>query len=331
LEEVPHNPLVSIGLPVYNEERFLEKALDSLLSQDYPDLEVIVSDNCSSDRTPTICERYATRDARVRYRQNETNVGAVENFNRVFELVQGKYFMLAGGHDLWDARMISRSVSILEADERVVLAYSGGMFIDFDDQPLDLSMDHFETRGLNARKRYVKVIKNLGTCSSIYGVIRTDALRSCKRPQNIWGPDFCLLGELALKGDFAHISEPMFFRRLIRPEEEGDPERWKRRVLTTLDPEKNSKKAELVPCDLFHELRQSLLKIVWESNLGLTDKLRAHWATLSCFEKRFAVHLPAFLWRIRVPGYLRRTLERHRGSLAKARSGERLEDVRQDE
>lgn len=315
MNEVSQKPLVSIGLPVYNEERFLEKALESLLSQDYGNLELIVSDNCSTDRTPKICEAYAARDRRVRYIQNATNVGAVKSFNRIIELVQGKYFMLAGGHDLWHPTALSRCVSILEAEPGVVIAYSGGVFIDMNDQRMDLPTDQFDTRGLSARERYIKVIRTLATCSGMYGVIRTHALRESEPSQNIWGPDFCLLGELALKGEFALIPEPMFFRRLNRPDEEDQLEMRKRRVLEALDPSENSRKAELALPELFRELRQALLRRVRHSELSQPDKLRAYLATLLCFEERFGVRLPGFLWRKRVPGHLRRRMERYRAGL----------------
>ncbi|MEM4134638.1 MAG: glycosyltransferase, partial [Candidatus Micrarchaeia archaeon] len=80
------NPLVSIGMPVYNGERFIRQALDSLLAQDYENFELIISDNASEDKTPEICLEYAARDKRIRYYRNEKNMGAAWNFKRVFDL-----------------------------------------------------------------------------------------------------------------------------------------------------------------------------------------------------------------------------------------------------
>src|ERR1700682_6524394 len=89
-------PLVSIGLPVHNAERYLRQALDSLVGQDYPNVEVIVSDNASDDATQQICAEYAQRDARLFYHRVDRNMGAVWNFRRVFELAGGECFMGAG-------------------------------------------------------------------------------------------------------------------------------------------------------------------------------------------------------------------------------------------
>ena len=108
-------PLVSIGLPVYNAERHLAKALDSLLAQDYESFELIVSDNASTDSTQEICTSYAKRDSRLRYHRAEHNMGAIWNFNRVFELATGEYFMWAAHDDLRDPRYVSACLAAMQS------------------------------------------------------------------------------------------------------------------------------------------------------------------------------------------------------------------------
>ena len=78
-------PRVSVGVPVYNGERFIRQTLDSLVDQSFKDLEIVISDNASTDGTAAICEEYARRDDRIRYVRNERNVGLAKNFNRVVE------------------------------------------------------------------------------------------------------------------------------------------------------------------------------------------------------------------------------------------------------
>src|SRR6185436_16671018 len=87
-EERP-KPLVSIGLAVYNGARNVERALDTLLAQEFTDFELIVSDDASTDATPSICQRYAARDPRIRFVRAEQNRGAAWNFNRLVELARG--------------------------------------------------------------------------------------------------------------------------------------------------------------------------------------------------------------------------------------------------
>src|SRR5262245_10163897 len=123
-------PLVSIGLPVYNEQRFIRETVASLLAQDFEDLELIISDNASTDGTEEICRQFAARDPRVSYERSEVNRGAFVNFDRVFELAGAKYFMWAGAHDLWSPSFVSRAVGMLEADPQLVLAYPRPITID---------------------------------------------------------------------------------------------------------------------------------------------------------------------------------------------------------
>src|SRR3974377_1117825 len=93
-------PKVSIGLPVYNGENYLRLAIDSILTQDYTDFELIISDNASADATQEICREYTARDCRIRYYRNKINIGASGNYNRVFELARGGLFKWAAHDDV---------------------------------------------------------------------------------------------------------------------------------------------------------------------------------------------------------------------------------------
>src|SRR6516225_12243640 len=99
-------PLVSIGLFVYNGERFLEEALRSILNQTFTDFELIISDNASTDRTGEIAEAYAKRDDRIRYYRNEKNMGAGWNMRRVYGLAIGKYFKQAAADDILEPEFL---------------------------------------------------------------------------------------------------------------------------------------------------------------------------------------------------------------------------------
>ena len=87
-------PRVSIGMPIYNGETFLEETLVSLLEQTYTAFELIICDNASTDRTQEICQTYAAADTRIRYYRNEENLGAAPNYNRTFALAQGETFLI---------------------------------------------------------------------------------------------------------------------------------------------------------------------------------------------------------------------------------------------
>src|SRR5262245_48603442 len=132
-------PRISIGLPVYNGDRFLGEALDCLLSQTFEDFELIVADNASTDETPVICRAYAAADKRVRYVRNEVNIGAYRNFNKVFQLASGKYFKWAAADDVCHKELLARCLSVLETDSSVVAAYAKARFVDQDGQQLSLT------------------------------------------------------------------------------------------------------------------------------------------------------------------------------------------------
>lgn len=118
-------PKVSIGLPVYNGEEYLRKTLDCLLEQTFLDIEIIVSDDNSSDQTKDICLEYCEQDNRVRYFKQDKNFGMpVKNFRFVLDNAVGEYFMFASHDDSWDERYIEELVSVLDNDSNCSLAFS---------------------------------------------------------------------------------------------------------------------------------------------------------------------------------------------------------------
>lgn len=108
------NPLVSIGMPVYNGEKYIRRALDSLLAQDYENFELNISDNASTDGTWQICQEYAMKDARIKLNLNENDLGMLANFGVVLEKACGKYFMWAACDDFWAPGFVNAMVNELE-------------------------------------------------------------------------------------------------------------------------------------------------------------------------------------------------------------------------
>ena len=98
LSDAPH---VSIGLPVYNGERYLSETIESILKQSYRNFELIISDNGSTDQTQRICKTYAAKDRRIRCVRHEINRGANWNFRYVFGLARGIYFRWSSADDLF--------------------------------------------------------------------------------------------------------------------------------------------------------------------------------------------------------------------------------------
>ena len=96
---INYAPAVSIGMPVYNGEKYIREALDSLLAQTFENFELIISDNCSTDGTSHICKEYTSRDSRIRYIRQDTNIGPIANFEFVLQEARGEFFMWAACDD----------------------------------------------------------------------------------------------------------------------------------------------------------------------------------------------------------------------------------------
>src|SRR5262245_18445894 len=125
-----HQPSISIGLPVYNGERYLSATLDCFLAQTFGDFELTICDNASTDRTGEIAQAYQARDDRIRYYRNERNVGAIPNFNRPFARSSAPLFKWIAHDDLYEAYYLESCVSLLGRHPDAVLAHSATRFID---------------------------------------------------------------------------------------------------------------------------------------------------------------------------------------------------------
>lgn len=203
-------PRVSIGMPVFNGEKLIARALDSLLSQDFEDFELVISDNASTDRTGVICREYARGDERISYLLEETNLGAAVNFNKVALLAQGEYFMWAAHDDEWRPSYIGKCVDLLDEHPSAVLALSEIDFFCEDGESLaGRSYDNIDTLGMDVRGRVHELVSRMDWYA-VYGLMRTEALRSTRLAQPRFGSDVLLLLELLLLGDFVKVPEALF-------------------------------------------------------------------------------------------------------------------------
>ena len=209
-------PRVSIGLPVYNGERYLEAALESLLAQTFTDLELIISDNASTDETAAICRAYAARDSRIRYSRLDRNIGGSPNHNRVLELSIGEYFTWGSHDDLRAPEHLARCVAVLDQSPDVVLCFSRVAEIDELGAPLLKPADREFLANVDVDdpfERWRQFLCDSWIYDPIYGVIRRDVLKRTGLLGTYAGSDRVTLGELALHGRFHQIEQALFFRR----------------------------------------------------------------------------------------------------------------------
>jgi glycosyltransferase involved in cell wall biosynthesis len=219
----PSTPLVTIGLPVYNSERYLTTSLDSLLAQTFRDFVLIISDNASTDRTAEICRRYAAADPRVRYHRNETNIGNPRNFNRVFQLTETPYLKWSTSDDFWAPTFLEKALEVMEGDESVVLCYPQAAFVDADGQHPQDYEDVLHLVQDDPVERFLFLIDNIKKAHQHLGVIRSSALARTHMLGVHVSSDINLLAELTLYGKFYELSDRLFFRRVHK-----DSGSWKR-------------------------------------------------------------------------------------------------------
>lgn len=207
-------PLVGVGLPVFNGEKYLRGCLDSLLAQEYENFELTISDNASTDGTEAICREYAARDPRVRYQRAEQNMGAVWNFRRVVELSRGEYFMWAAFDDARAPQFIARCVAALELDQTAVMCCTNVRHINEDGLEINFTQG-IRPSGATAWRR-MRAVARATFWYDIYGLIRRSTLLRTTLPQRIWGFDVLLIAELCLRGPVLVIPEKLFSYRIFR-------------------------------------------------------------------------------------------------------------------
>ena len=215
-----HIPIVSIGIPVYNSEKYLEETLKSILSQGFQDFEIIISDDGSTDSTPTICREYEKKDSRVHYYASEINYGPGWNYNHVLDLCTGKYFKWQAQDDLLRPDFLEKCVEVLDTCSDVILVYSQTAEIDRQGnqiKDIDLTHIHNDNMRPSVRLRSMLMLGKYVGCE-IFGLMRTDVLRKVPPKPSCAHGDLMLMCYLAVYGRFYKIPEPLFQFR-IHPEQ----------------------------------------------------------------------------------------------------------------
>jgi glycosyltransferase involved in cell wall biosynthesis len=223
---------VSLGIPVYNGERFVATAIQSTLDQTFTDFELIICDNASTDRTAEICEEFARKDSRIRYIRQEINIGAKANFNRVFEYARGEYFKWIAADDVCGPRYLELTVAALDQDPIAVLAHTDSQMINgsgavvtpeeldrgviFDEGfPVQVRRTdrqrHFDA--VLPHKRFGEILLDTFWCFEIFALIRRDAMMLTYPKRAYYGSDKVMLAQLSLLGRFVEVPEVQFFRR----------------------------------------------------------------------------------------------------------------------
>ena len=300
------HPRISVGLPVYNGEKYLGQAVNSLLNQDFEDFEIIISDNASTDGTAEMCRTYASKDKRIRYYRTESNIGSAPNYRRVFELARGDFFKWCSHDDTCLPRFLSQCLKVFEsAPPSVMLVYPQCNLIDESGALLGRAEDCVDARQRCPYRRLAQVLRHISYAFPIWGLIRADCLRKTKLTGSTCYWDMVLLIELSLYGEIWEIPEVLSQQRCHTgnavaicsaeqgPEVSNDPSKANRRTREKLLAWTNPTQAGNRIWLPIHEERY------WEY------AKRIHHAPLSPFEKALCyltVPLVGYWCRLRKSG-----------------------------
>lgn len=295
-------PLVSIGMPVYNGERFVCQALESILMQDYRNFELIISDNASTDKTSRICQQYADRDARIRYVRNETNLGASPNHQRVFEMARGDYFKWAAHDDECLPTLLSRCMCVLRgAPQSVVLVYPQSVIIDQEGRITEEYRASIEAKASRPHRRLANVLSNVVLGTPLYGIMRASALKQTRLIDAFLSSDYVLFAELAMLGEIWELPEPLLRKRfhparsIVAHQSVQDYEAW-------LDTRHHRCLRILSPC---HKLAFEYLRSAWHLPLCPYERMMCSAAGLYYHYRRHSRNWVQ-RWKGRVARFIRR-------------------------
>jgi glycosyltransferase involved in cell wall biosynthesis len=207
-------PRVAVGMPVYNSQKHLAAAIESILGQTFCDLELIICDNASTDDSPAICERYAAADRRVRFLRNPVNLGGNPNYRRVASEARSEYFKWASSNDLLDPDFIERCVRRLDERPDAVLAFGQTVIFHEDPRAGTPYDDRQHLDDPDPFIRFRRCADSMRLNNVLNGLIRASALRRTSMLRDYLSSDNVLIAELALAGRILAVPETRFYRRM---------------------------------------------------------------------------------------------------------------------
>jgi glycosyltransferase involved in cell wall biosynthesis len=205
---------VTVGLPVYNGGAALERALEAIAAQTYPNLEILISDNGSTDATVELCRRWASADERIRFVRHAVNHGAAWNFNHVLKEASGSLFMWAAHDDVMHPDYVLRTQEILAARTEVVLCHSEAQPMLSSGAPAGDPYVGWTNDAPALRERWRTILRRSELHAAIYGLMRTDVARRTRGLLACVSADWIFMIEMSVLGAIAQVPQTLQFKRV---------------------------------------------------------------------------------------------------------------------
>jgi len=194
MDKNKNGPIVTVGIPVFNGEKFIKRRLDSILNQTYQNFQILISDNGSNDLTPKICDEYQKVDKKIKYYRQQKNLGFIKNFNYLIKNTESKYFVMAAVDDLWEPTFLEENIKNLESNKKIVGSIGKVKYFGYSGNPpktskLNLKLkkiirkqnvDVLEKHVINCKGDYNKKVNEylrFNQGSFVHGVFHTNALQ----------------------------------------------------------------------------------------------------------------------------------------------------------
>ncbi len=224
-------PIVTIGLYVYNGEKYIKERLKNIFLQDFNNFELLISDNASNDNTSRICKEFLKKDKRIRYIKQEKTIDIQANANFVLKNTKSKYFVWTQVDDLWEPEFLEENIKILEKNPNIIGSSSkveiiGSITDSLKESKNDTVFDKLykkirkkfrkmDTQSLNEdfNQRIRKFLKNPGHNNVLFGVFRTKEFQQSVFPEIFVGNDFCIVMNLLKIGKIQVVNRVLNYKR----------------------------------------------------------------------------------------------------------------------
>ncbi|MFI6078168.1 glycosyltransferase family 2 protein [Actinoplanes sp. NPDC051343] len=208
-------PVLSICLPVRNAGPEVAGTIRSILAQTETDIELVISDNASTDDTEDVCRELARADRRVAYHRQPENIGLLPNFIFAMNAAHGRYFRWIGDDDRLEPEFASRCLAEFAADPRLILVTTG---ISYTAEDGTVATEPYESTALRSDDpavRFGELMRLLNAShlmiDPMYGMMRRDVVAALPR-RNMLHEDEIFAGKLALAGPWGHLPEVLAHR-----------------------------------------------------------------------------------------------------------------------
>jgi glycosyltransferase involved in cell wall biosynthesis len=211
-----NEPLVAIGMPIYNNEKHIYESLASIINQDYNNLIINIVDDCSTDKTGEICQKFALNDSRIKYTRNKENIGGGLNFLKTIDKTlneNSKYLFYARGDAFYSKSVVRKCIKSLENNDKIVLAYPIPHWVSSNSRIIkDKKVSYYSSVDNNVLSRSAMAVWNKPF--QLYGIMRSNDVKSFFLKYSPFiGHDNALVFHMSICGRFDVIESECWYRR----------------------------------------------------------------------------------------------------------------------